>query len=249
MCMGGLMDDDFWGLECGHCFHKPCLKEYFLTAIKEKKFPIKCPSDDCQEEVCYQDLVEILDRDDLDKFISFTFNNYVDMNNDELSWCPTIDCKYVFALDKDMKEFLCPLCTKNYCLNCRVEFHKGMSCAEYKISKQFDEKDKLFIEFVKGNKFKQCPKCRFWVAKDSGCDWMKCRCGTEFCWKCGGFYGHCACGKAGIVPGHAVVMKPGEPDEIGMMDEYIPIIAPKLPKIKPKIGFFNMRQNNIKNGN
>ncbi len=29
---------------------------------------------------------------------------------------------------------------------------------------------------------------------------MVCRCGTEFCYACGGFYGKCECGK--LVPGH-----------------------------------------------
>lgn len=37
----------------------------------------------------------------------------------------------------------------------------------------------------KGKKYKKCPKCNFWVDNWRGCITMKCRCGTQFCFKCG----------------------------------------------------------------
>lgn len=52
---------------------------------------------------------------------------------------------------------------------------------------------------MRGMKFKQCPFCRFWVEKTEGCDHMRCRCGKEFCYKCGGIYGHCRCMAANYV--------------------------------------------------
>ena len=48
---------------------------------------------------------------------------------------------------------------------------------------------------MKGQKFKQCPKCNFWVEKSEGCDHMSCRCGQMFCYKCGGIYRACECSK------------------------------------------------------
>lgn len=53
--------------------------------------------------------------------------------------------------------------------------------------------EELFEQFVKGKNFKQCPKCRRWVEKTQGCDHMTCRCGGEFCYKCGGPYRNCYC--------------------------------------------------------
>ena len=50
-----------------------------------------------------------------------------------------------------------------------------------------------FLDFVKGKKFKQCPHCEFWVERSEGCDHMRCRCGKDFCYKCGGKYGSCEC--------------------------------------------------------
>jgi E3 ubiquitin-protein ligase RNF144 len=58
-----------------------------------------------------------------------------------------------------------------------------------------EEEDETFKEFVKGAKFKQCPFCKVWVEKSDGCDHMKCRCGMEFCYECGGVYKECECYK------------------------------------------------------
>jgi len=57
-----------------------------------------------------------------------------------MSWCPTPDCKYVFAYDEKEDEgfFHCPMCKKQYCLKCRVAFHKDMTCKEYQISNNRD---------------------------------------------------------------------------------------------------------------
>jgi|JI6StandDraft_1071083.scaffolds.fasta_scaffold01165_17 hypothetical protein len=41
-----------------------------------------------------------------------------------------------------------------------------MTCKEHEINNTFNDDDKKFIDFVKGAKFKQCPKCRFWVEKN-----------------------------------------------------------------------------------
>ena len=86
------------------------------------------------------------------------------------------------------------MCKKGYCLSCRVEFHAGQTCIEYKRSNTIDASDEAFLKFVKGKKFKTCPHCKHWVEKTQGCDHMRCKCGKEFCYKCGGIYGKCECG-------------------------------------------------------
>lgn len=59
-------------------------------------------------------------------------DHYIDTHPDELSWCPTADCKNAFIKDPNDPNFTCTFCGKNYCLNCRMEnYHTGMSCKEY----------------------------------------------------------------------------------------------------------------------
>lgn len=113
------------------------------------------------------------------------------MHHQDMSWCPTAGCQYVFCFDEDESEFNCPLCHKIYCLKCKVPFHNGLSCKEFNINRVFDKNDEKFIEFVKGAKYKQCPSCLFWVEKNEGCDHMTCRCKYEFCYVCGGKYQAC----------------------------------------------------------
>ena len=85
-------------------------------------------------------------------------------------------------------------------MKCKVEFHKGMTCKEFAISRVFDKNDEAFIQFVRGAKYKQCPKCKFWVEKNEGCDHMTCRCSFQFCYICGGVYQKCACTGAAVLP-------------------------------------------------
>jgi len=55
------------------------------------------------------------------------------------------------------------------------------------------EADRDFYKFAVGMKFKQCPHCNFWVEKSEGCDYMVCRCGSRFCYRCGNNYSSCDC--------------------------------------------------------
>ena len=43
----------------------------------------------------------------------------------------------------------------------------------------------MFFDFIKGAKYKMCQECRFWVEKNQGCDHLTCKCGNEFCYRCG----------------------------------------------------------------
>lgn len=53
----------------------------------------------------------------------------------------------------------------SYCMDCRVEWHKGVTCKDYQLSKNSNMLDKMFMDFVNGSKFKRCKNCRYWVEK------------------------------------------------------------------------------------
>jgi len=108
-------------------------------------------------------------------------------NNDEFSPCPTPGCEYIFFFQQGEFNFLCPMCHKHYCLNCKDEWHNGLTCQQYKDSRDEKKLDDQFFQFVKGAKFKMCPKCKYWVEKTRGCNHMRCRCGADFCYLCGDF--------------------------------------------------------------
>ena len=78
-------------------------------------------------------------------------------------------------------------------MKCRSEFHVNLTCEQYREMMNLKPEDKEFLNFVRGAHYKQCPSCKFWVSKNEGCDHMTCRCGYEFCYKCGAEYGTCEC--------------------------------------------------------
>ena len=38
---------------------------------------------------------------------------------------------------------------------------------------------------MKKNDYQKCPNCSIWVEKKEGCQYIDCKCGTAFCYKCG----------------------------------------------------------------
>lgn len=88
-------------------------------------------------------------------------------------------------MPEDDPHFKCPDCESDYCMDCRADWHEGMTCKEYQINVKVGPEDKKFEEFVEGSRFKRCPNCGFWVEKVDGCEYIMCKCGKNFCYICG----------------------------------------------------------------
>ena len=181
-----LLDGTNYFLNCNCILHNKCFDDMVKSAIESNNLPIKCPN--CGTQV-HPNLVEDSIRNAnpqlLSKYNKFSMSNFVSKNNDEYSSCPTPGCEYLFFFKPGEFNFLCPLCQKNYCLNCKDEWHVNLTCQQYRDSRDVNKLDAQFFNFAKGNKFKVCPKCKFWVEKNIGCNHMKCRCGADFCYLCG----------------------------------------------------------------
>ena len=80
-------------------------------------------------------------------------------------WCLSVNCEYIFCFEVGQSTFTCPLCVKTYCLDCRSQFHTGLTCKEYSKSREVPEEDEKFYEFAQGARYKQCPRCQYWVEK------------------------------------------------------------------------------------
>lgn len=174
-------------LECGCIIHNECFDDYIKNCVENNNIPILCPK--CKIEVHPNFIYESLNvnghKDLIEKYEKFSMNNYVLEHKDSYSCCPTPGCEYMFFFEEGENRFLCPMCNKEYCLFCKETWHKGMTCQEYIDSKDEKKLDEKFLNFVKGKNYKVCPKCGVWVEKTYGCNFMRCRCGNQFCYKCG----------------------------------------------------------------
>uniref|UniRef100_A0A3Q7FUK3 RBR-type E3 ubiquitin transferase n=1 Tax=Solanum lycopersicum TaxID=4081 RepID=A0A3Q7FUK3_SOLLC len=45
--------------------------------------------------------------------------------------------------------------------------------------------DVMLMGIAKNKKWRKCPKCKCYVEKGEGCFQLTCRCGHDFCYRCG----------------------------------------------------------------
>ena len=181
-----LLDCTNYFLNCNCVLHNKCFDEMVKIAVENNTLPVKCPN--CGMPVHPNFIEDSLRNSNpqlFPKYEKFSMNNFLQNNSDEYSSCPTPGCEYMFFFNPGEINFLCPLCNKNYCLNCKDEWHRGLTCQQYRDSRDVNKLDDQFFKFVKGAKFKMCPTCKYWVEKNQGCNHMKCRCGADFCYLCG----------------------------------------------------------------
>ncbi|KAF1830447.1 hypothetical protein BDW02DRAFT_573037 [Decorospora gaudefroyi] len=80
----------------------------------------------------------------------------------------------------------CNECSFRSCAQCRVPWHKDLTCAEY-AAKHVDEKmsntEKDTLKLMQSKDGKRCPNCQLVIEKDGGCDSMFCvGCHKYFNW-------------------------------------------------------------------
>jgi len=174
---------------CGHEFCRDCLVDYLTMKISEKAIPIPCPFNGCTSNVSESDLHLLIEPKLMEKYEKFMLSNFIETNANDFSCCPTPNCPYLFYYEPGDFDFKCPKCTKRYCLNCKVDYHVKSTCKMYQQwCVQNGQADDLFTNFVRGNKLKQCFKCKKFVQKVSGCNHITCTCGAQFCYVCGNKY-------------------------------------------------------------
>ena len=178
-------------MECKNYIHGKCFINYIEEELNNNRFPIRCPlcTNKARHEINYKTILDNLllnDKDDLAaKLETISLNHLAENNSDEITFCPTAGCNYMCYYDKTEYHLNCPLCKKNYCLNCKTEWHTNKTCEEYQREKKESDVDAQFENYVKGSKLKQCPNCKRWVEKISGCNHINCTCGASFCYNCG----------------------------------------------------------------
>ncbi|KAL5786516.1 hypothetical protein ACOSQ2_008908 [Xanthoceras sorbifolium] len=74
----------------------------------------------------------------------------------------------------------------------RVPWHSEIECKEFQKLKQNEREseDIMLMKLAKNKNWQRCPNCKYFVEKKSGCMYMKCRCGTAFCYDCGNVAGY-----------------------------------------------------------
>ena len=165
-------------LECLHVYCDDCYYNYFKEKINNNKVEkIKCPEVLC-DCIIYNNFIEkklVKDIELLEKYIKLRNRKQL-MLDPNVQMCPFPDCesyakkgdnKYVSCIDKGHK----------FCFNCLKEWHGEKSCEI--------ESDKNFEKWKNSYKVKRCPRCKYFIEKNEGCNHITCsNCQYQFCWLC-----------------------------------------------------------------
>ncbi|KAJ7656296.1 hypothetical protein DFH06DRAFT_991742 [Mycena polygramma] len=173
--------------DCGHPFCRDCMKGYVVSKLKDKLYPISCPTcmtDAARAEtgVVTDDLVQTLGLDDKQYQIL-----------QELQIAPLSillhcrKCKESVYVDREDYEaepvLVCPFptCDHVWCKACQQTIVIGGPKHSCDGSTELEH-------LMKRRGWKHCPNCKTPFQKSEGCNHMTCispACNTHFCYLCG----------------------------------------------------------------
>ncbi|XP_071733529.1 E3 ubiquitin-protein ligase RSL1-like [Rutidosis leptorrhynchoides] len=173
---------------CSHTFCLECIREHVAARIKENVAVVVCPEPECKGEIGPQVCRSIVPKQVLDRWEDVLCESLI--MGSEKFYCPFKDCSAMLVDNGGLKvtSSECPHCHRLFCAQCKVAWHAGMDCIEYNQKKDVDASDLKLKKMAKNKKWKRCPSCAYYVEKIDGCNHIKCRCGYEFCYRCGKKY-------------------------------------------------------------
>eukprot|EP01084_Bolivina_argentea_P083599 151366_1 len=168
---------------CGHTFCRDCLRGHILNYNKPE-LP-DCPLPKCTAKMADHIDIQVLITEKEYRQLHEKIDKVCISKLKYLKQCLTPDCKYAIELIDGIR-LNCPVCKKNWCTECQVEWHSGITCGDYK-KQEMDKEIKEYNKWKesKSDVIKACPSCHNDVEKNGGCNHMRCVCGSHWCWVCG----------------------------------------------------------------
>ena len=100
-------------------------------------------------------------------------------NSKKFLSCPTSDWDYIFCIERYDKKgfFKCPSWSIEYWLKWEAPWHEDLDWNEYQNiygKGVLDFEDQKAIDHALANNMKRCPKCKMWVYRIDGWNYMSC---------------------------------------------------------------------------
>jgi len=197
----------FDGMVCSHRFCSTCIALHIRNKLQEKMVSIDCPEPNCSEHLTPEQCVVILPKQTFEEWSLALVE--ADIPLSQKFYCPFRDCSAVLLKDIApdelgssngaaavvIKESECPECRRLFCAQCGVPWHAGLDCSEFQRLSDSEKEicDLMLFKLAKECEWQRCASCKHIVERSSGCCHMLCRCGYEFCYKCGSKWKTCNC--------------------------------------------------------
>ncbi|XP_056697204.1 uncharacterized protein [Spinacia oleracea] len=180
-------------ISCYHPFCVDCISKYIDAKVQDNISTIICPDVGCKKVIDFNCCVTIIPKPVLDRWEAVVSKSKIPS-----LYCPYKKCSApIFLPEKWSKKTRtakakCPHCRKKICRKCKVAWHDGKICEEFKKLGVENEYD-MTMKLIKNNCWQRCPQCRMYVGRTIGCNRIHCRCGCGFCYRCGLQLWTCRC--------------------------------------------------------
>lgn len=166
--------------DCGHRFCHECCVGY-IKSQADNFSQARCLQEGCRAALSKnKPIYRLLDPDIIGRIDNYDRFQFL-QNNPSAAACRKQDCPGHFL--KTNLGSRCEICSTAHCLKCLGIGHEGACNA-----------DGMDI-VMRGLNYRKCPKCSIWVEKVDGCEYINCKCGIEFCYRCGEEYAKDPCRK------------------------------------------------------
>ncbi|KAK3206066.1 hypothetical protein Dsin_020112 [Dipteronia sinensis] len=183
---------------CLHRYCFSCMKLHVENKLLHAMVP-KCPHDGCKSELKVDSCIKFLTPKLLERLKQCIREASIPAM--ERVYCPYPKCSALMSrnlVSKSAKNGLvgggsgtrkCVKCQGFFCIDCKVPWHKDMTCYEYKrLNPNPPTEDVKLKSLASMNLWRQCVKCNHMIELSEGCYHMTCRCGYEFCYNCGAMW-------------------------------------------------------------
>ncbi|KAF3620180.1 putative E3 ubiquitin-protein ligase-like [Capsicum annuum] len=172
---------------CSHVYCTDCVSKHVSIKIQDKTHVVTCPGAACRGLLDFETCISIIPNDVRNMWGELLCESLILAS--EKFYCPYKDCSAMLVNDGDVivMESECPVCRRLFCAQCYVPWHCGVECDEFQRlnADERGREDLMVRELAKAKQWTRCPHCCFFVEKTEGCLHMTCRCGSQFCYKCG----------------------------------------------------------------
>ena len=173
------VSEQFLVSHCAHAFCKSCVGRYVAGKVSENADSIGCPDPECTEgSVEIEPCRDIIPQELFERWSVTLCESAL---GNEKYYCPFKDCSALLIKDNDgrvkIRDTECPHCHRMFCARCRVPWHDGIKCKEFRKLGD-DEKGEVDLKLKKladKKKWQRCPSCQMYVSRTQGCLLMRCR--------------------------------------------------------------------------
>ncbi|KAJ9542029.1 hypothetical protein OSB04_028535 [Centaurea solstitialis] len=163
---------------CGHLYCSECIRSHVAAKIKENITKVKCPHPQCVGLIGPEACRSIVPKEVMERWEDSLCESLI-LASEKVMYCPFKDCSAMLVDDsgETVTSSVCPNCNRLFCASCKVGWHAGLDCGEFRSRKNggTDREDKMLMDLANRNMWKRCPSCKFFVEKQSGCMHIACR--------------------------------------------------------------------------